>query len=392
MKRRSHLLMILSAAVVVAGMWGCEVDDSTPTRPRTANPLAPDTNAQNNAEKRELERPTREMPTSGAEFPGQSKADFPENVDPNARVLTLQAGGGGGAGGGGTGGASGAPGTPAGGASGAGTAPAAPATPAVGGNETAVTPSGGAPAGVYAAPNETAALNTTAAPNNSPLNFLGFSGPSGFNAFGHTIGPTNDTYTHADFPGPLPLLPANPGIDPMPGSSLTPDGDWIIDDSWGQGLVLENYPHRPWPVTTIYYQSGAIYNNPTYFFHIQDHLPVSPTTGTYSGDIKSDFYEIPWFMVNTAALPVLMALEPPLAKRMTARPMGDPNFLGHVPTAGPTVPVPAPGALRWDYSFLNPDWTVKEPGSSPATEESPEDSATQPAAQPATAPAAMPGG
>src|SRR5579862_1253025 len=73
-----NIAWILSVAVLAAGSWmlaGCEADDSLPTRPRTANPLAPNQNAQDNAEHRVEEPPPRQLPTDGGhEFPGQSKA------------------------------------------------------------------------------------------------------------------------------------------------------------------------------------------------------------------------------------------------------------------------------------------------------------------------------
>ena len=389
MKCRRSTAMILSMVVLSAGLCACEADDSLPTRPRTAaNPLAPDSNAQNNAEKRELEKPARNMPTGGAEFPGQSRADF----DTDARVLTLQAGGGGGAGAGGGAGGAGAAGAPGGiggtsggtvgnGVTGAPGNPAAVPTPGFIGN-TAGSTVGPSVGGV---PNSVGLVAPTTV-NQSPLSFLGYTGPSGFNAFGHSVGPQT-VYGQGNFGGVFPVIPENPGTIPMPGIVMTPSGDWAMDASWGQGLVLQNYPHRDWPLSTIIYPSGSIFNNPTYYIHIGDHLPALPTTGVYEGDVLSDIYEVPWFMVNTAALPVLMALEPPLAKRETVRPSLDPNFRGYVPD-GPSVPVPQPGRLEWNYSFLNPDWTVKEPGSSAAT--APEESS--PATAPAPAPATMPGG
>jgi len=195
----------------------------------------------------------------------------------------------------------------------------------------------------------------------------GFVGPSGMKAFGHTQGP-NTTYSRDSVNGPIPHVPPNPGTVPMTGSTPMPGGDWSVDFSWGQGVVLQDYPHRPWAEVTATYEEGTVRHNPVYYYNIQEHLPVPQNTGTTKGDIISSAYEIPWFYLNTAVLPVLMVLEPPLAQRTTAHPSGDPNFRGHLPETGTVVPVPAPGSLHWEYPFLNADGTVKEPNTPAATE------------------------
>jgi hypothetical protein len=297
--------LLALAALPVAAAWitGCEADDSAPTRGGSGGILAPDAKSRDSAEKRELEQPKREMPsTAGPDTPGHSDARPAGQVNDGKQVVTLAADG---AGAGGT--------------------------------------------------------------SNLGTQSHGFVGPSGWNAIGHTQGP-NTVYDRNNTAGPIPPLPVNPGSVPMTGSAPLPTGDWSVDFSWGQGLVIQDYPHRPWAEVTATYQDGTVRHNPVYYYNIQEHLPVPQNSGTTNGDIISSFYEIPWFYLNTAALPVLMVLEPPLAQRTTAHESADPNFRGHLPETGAVVPVPAPGSLHWEYPFLNPDGTVKQPGLPAATE------------------------
>jgi hypothetical protein len=298
MSRRACMILPLAATSLL--LSACVADDSLPSRPRTAGPLQPSEKAQQNAEQRTLEQPSRDLPTGGGrEFPGQTKA-------PTA--------------------------------------------------------------------NDTAVVTLDSSSGSDPFHDMyekyrirDFSGPSGWEAFGHTVGPTT-TYNRDHYSGPLPHLPENPGSVPMTGSIMAPDGDWPVDFSWGQGLVLENAPHRAWPETTAYYKDAIIYHNPVYYFNLQEHMDVAQDPGTCKGDWISTAYEVPWFYFNTAILPILMALEPPLAQRMTVRTSQDPNFLAHLPKEGPVVPAPYAGQLKWTYPFLNPDMTIRrsDAGTQPA--------------------------
>jgi len=283
MYRQSALL--LSLAVSACMLTGCEMDDSIPSRPRTANPLEPSMQGQQNAEHRSLEKPARELPTSGHEFPGQSKATATDS----RQVATLD----------------------------------------------------------------------VQSSNSSSPSAPWFTGPSGWHALGHSVGPTTvynrDTYQHV-----LPALPPNPGTVPQVGSTPAPGGDWSIDHSWGQGLVLENAPHRAWPDTSVSYVDGPVYHNPTYYFNVQEHQPwIRQNNGSTKGDIISTVIEVPWFFLNTAFLLVEIPLEPPLAQRVTERDSRDPNFRGHLPAEGIIVPAPFQGELKWGYPFQNADGTVK---------------------------------
>jgi hypothetical protein len=206
---------------------------------------------------------------------------------------------------------------------------------------------------------------------NTGSNFVGPNGLWGNNGFnwnavgnyqGRTTNYSRDTYV-----GPLPHLPSNPGTVPMQGQTPVPGTGWAIDHSWGQGLVLTDAPHRAWPETKGIYESGRVKHNPAYYYNLQPYLDVTQPNGSYSGDWLSNLYEVPWFYLNTAALPVLMILEPPLAQRTTDRVSQDPNYLGHLPEAGAVVPTPVPGELRWEYPFLNPDGSVKERPGQPFT-------------------------
>ena len=151
----------------------------------------------------------------------------------------------------------------------------------------------------------------------------------------------------------------------------------------------------------VTYGSGEVKHNPTYYYNVQDHLHVkqyidqftrdienknykshwfymnaaampvwvalepplpeqkSSDLQNYLNELKSDAYEIPWFFIETIFLPVFMALEPPFNQRTSAYESADPNFRGSLPNEGPIVPAPMPGKLQWHYEFLNPDGTVK---------------------------------
>jgi hypothetical protein len=285
-----HRALLLPAAAL-ALLAGCDIDDSAPSRPRTANFLTPNNTAQENAEQRSLEPPKREMPTGGAEFPGQSALPFPTDS-----ILTLDA------------------------APGPATQPLHPTFPRF------------------------------------PIS--GFYGPSGLDAIGNTTGPV-DTYTRDTYPKLLPHLPPNPGAVPMKEATLIPGSDWAVDWSWGQGLTLPAPPHRNWRPITATYQVADAPHAPTYYFDLQKHVDVPQYNGTYLSDLCSAAGQDIWFFLSTANLPLLMVLESPDAVRYTHTYSQDPNFTGYLAAAGPVVPAPYPGAITWEYSFLNPDGTIK---------------------------------
>jgi hypothetical protein len=197
----------------------------------------------------------------------------------------------------------------------------------------------------------------------------------------------------------------------MVGSVPAPSGDWSIENAWGQGVVLENYPHRAWSATSADYEKGDVKHNPVYFFNVQDHVHVKQYIQDFNRDVanknfqsewfymnavgmpvwlaleppdvpyispkvqgverclpqdvqddwKNTAYLVPWFYMESFLSPVFLALEPPLSQRITAYPSDDPTFLGHLPAEGRIVPTPVPGKLQWNYPFLNPDGTVKPP-------------------------------
>lgn len=215
------------------------------------------------------------------------------------------------------------------------------------------------------------------APTASTFNVLGYAGPTGWQAFGHTTEPAR-TYTRDRYPQPIPHLPLNPGTVPIPGATPMPGGDFLVDHAWGQGLTLPEYPHRDWPATTALYETPHATHNPLFFTNVQEQLPVPQNDGTYRANVKSAFIEIPWFYVNSAVLPLLMVLECPMAKRHTDVITPDPIYNGYLP-AGPIVPAPTTGALRWEYPFLNSDGTIKQTNgnTAPTTVPSPPPSAPQ---------------
>jgi len=81
-----HLLPLL--ACVAAGLLaGCEADDSLPSRPRTGTIFTADPKAQDNAERRSLEAPQRQMPPAAPNSP----ASPPPRHHPDPHVITLDA-------------------------------------------------------------------------------------------------------------------------------------------------------------------------------------------------------------------------------------------------------------------------------------------------------------
>jgi hypothetical protein len=146
----------------------------------------------------------------------------------------------------------------------------------------------------------------------------------------------------------------------MTGTTPVPDSPWTVDASWGQVMVLNDYRHRVWPESHTHYQVADVKHDPIYYFSLQNVLSMPQNDGGALGDTTSTAIEVPWFYLNTVALPVLMVLEAPLAQRSTDRSGVDPNYHGHLPETGETAPTPTTGVLKWEYPFLNPDGSVKE--------------------------------
>ncbi len=290
----SHQMLLGGAVTMVAVLGGCMADESAPTRPRTENTLGPSEKAKDNAFNRETEAPKRDLPTSGSEFPGQSKANVKE----------------------------------------------AP------GEKPVVT----ADAGVYQ-----------------------------YSPYGSFQTPTTDYKKDYSGNGPLPHLQPNPGSVPAVGSTPVPNIPWAIDHSWGEVLTLENAAHRAWPDMQTQYRAADVKHNPVYYFNLQDHSPwMWQNDGSYHTDWVTEAIEFPWFYGNTAILPVLMILEPPLAQRTTQRIGPDANYLGHLPAGGEIVPSPTPGEINWVYPFLRADYD-QNPTTEATTEATTQPSETAPA-------------
>jgi len=238
-------LACLPLAAACTLLAGCIQDESAPNRLGMERPaLQPNTRNQDDAEKRAIEKPQRELPTGRTEFPGQSMLTTPSSV------LTLDA---------------------------ASTQPAdAPA------------------AKVY------------------------------------TI---NDNKNQA-----------TPGHDiPVPGTTS------VIDKTWGQIYPLPTYPHRDWAVSTTTYYTGGVPGNPTIFHNIwprPDYQPKHPY-GTAVG-IGADALEIPYFVGEVVALPVLYLMDCPYRLNTFATPSGDPNYNGYLPPTTNLVPAPYPGHFQFE--------------------------------------------
>ncbi len=238
---------VLAMAVMGLFMTGCIEDDSLPSRPRTRI-ITEDEKAQENAEKRTNEAPRRELPTSGAETPGGSKA---ESIEPKTVALLGDM---------------------------------------YGGN-----------------------------------------------------------YHYA---GSLPMLPEKPGTVPTVGFTMVPGTKLAIEHSWGEVLPLVNYQHRPWADTQTTYVPANVKVNPVLFFNLSDKVNVPKPECDYGTDFVNAHLDVPWFYVNTVALPVLMLMECPWGQKTAGRLGQDPNYLGYLPKGGEIVPAPVPGEFKYDYDFL----------------------------------------
>lgn len=216
--------------------------------------------------------------------------------------------------------------------------------------------------GQSAAPAQSQVITADAAPAApaSGSNVLGFTGPKGLQAIGHTKEPSI-TYTHDPYPGLIPHVPLNPGTIPMTGATPMPGGDFAVGHDWGQGLTLTEALHRDWPTTTAHYEVVHAIYNPLYYTDLQKQLPVGQNNGSYCSDVTTGLIDIPWFYAQTMILPILMVFEPPFTQLQAGVPTPDPNYNGYLP-GGPTVPPPVTSTLKWDYPFLNPDGTVKQSG------------------------------
>ena len=256
MTRNFCLFLTLACLSCGAMLAGCEADESQPTQPRTRNIWALDPKAQENAENRATEAPSRPLPDTGNEVTGKEESRAAKETPASAQVVTLQA--------------------------------------SVGGN-------GGDAQGVSEeGSSDHPAADSDLSVQRTALKYL----PAG-RCSGQSRGPTT-VYKLDPYTGPIPHIPANPGTVPMAGSTLAPGGDWDVDYSTGQALVLLNAPHRPWPEVSAMSQSGDTKHNPLYYFNIQEHLNVPQPTGTNCSDWISELYEIPWFYLNTIIVPVLM--------------------------------------------------------------------------------------
>ncbi|HVX86832.1 MAG TPA: hypothetical protein VH253_18765 [Phycisphaerae bacterium] len=175
------------------------------------------------------------------------------------------------------------------------------------------------------------------------------------------------------YKGMIPHLPEKPPAHPTIGSIPVAGTGWRVQFWWGENLPMANYPHRDWPVSTTTYQAAQVKHNPTYYWYFQDFVPgANRNVGTFAGDYYSDLYEVPWFYVNTAILPVLMVIQEPFTQVTTERLGADPIYFGYLPP-GPIVPSPPPGEIKWEYPFLtNGPQTFNGTGSmAPATTPTP---------------------
>jgi hypothetical protein len=270
----ARVILSLAVAASMTSFAGCEGDQSAPTHPRRGLGTMENEKSRENAERRELEKPQRDLPaTGGKEFPGQSAA--PARGD--AQVITADA---------------------------------------------------------------------------RRASHGALDAPIPVNGSDQVLPQSRYDRAQRFYHGPLPMLPDNPGSVPMIGATEVPYTEMSVEYSWGQGLVLENYPHRNWPDTQTQYVAANVKHNPVYFFDLQEQLPVPQNNGTYGGDWVSNLYEWPWFYLNSAAFVPFMFVECPWSQVTTQRLGKDPNYFGHLPATGAFVAAPEPGDIQWRYPFL----------------------------------------
>jgi len=235
MKILTNVLMLTVAGSGCVAMMGCQVDDSLPRRPRVAVP-ADQERSRENAEKRVLENPKRDLPTGGREFPGQSNA-LPKG-DRSVTFLT-------------------------------------------------------------------------------------------------------DMYGKR-YSGLLPHLAVKPGTTSTPGFTPVAGTGMAVDHSWGEVLPLADYNHRPWPDTQTNYLTSGVQGNPTYYVNGADAAGYGAKQGPgYAAGAA--VIEVPWFYLNTAALPVLMVLQCPWSQTSPQRLGQDANYFGYLPATGAVIPAPTTG-------------------------------------------------
>ncbi|MEI8194472.1 MAG: hypothetical protein WCI73_01040 [Phycisphaerae bacterium] len=341
MKRQSAWALTTAIMSVTLGisLVGC-ADQSAPNRRGMERPPLVGNGGMQNADKRELEAPKRELPTGGGkEFPGQSVA--PAYVAPGSQpILYLDE------------------------------VSAVATTSAAAEATGAVNPAAAAPATETAPPVTTSPAATepmcnhaTCPPHQTVLaanTCENKTCPSGHAK--HTHEATH--YRNDNKPY------ATPGkAMPVAGTGLE------IPAGWGEPTVLASYPHRQWADTSVNYQTGTTWHDPNYSRPLFDRgekferrspdkgvLPGCPSAYQQKQDlgilsvgnsagVVQDLLEAPWFVGQTLALPVLMIIDRPLDQR-TTRPAGkDPLYQGQLPPTGPLVPAAQPGEVRYVYPF-----------------------------------------
>jgi len=153
-------------------------------------------------------------------------------------------------------------------------------------------------------------------------------------------------------------LPGQPMSVPGSGQTIAPE--------WGHPTVLTNYPHRPWPDSSTTYESGQVWHNRIYyhFLFANSDNPAEWSTNQGKTDLEG-LVEMPYFVGQTLALPVLMVINPPLAQRGTRQPSVNPVYQGKVSPGGPVIPAPEPGQIHYVYP---PTATMDQATTQPTTQ------------------------
>lgn len=344
---------VLGAAVMSVSLGACLMgcaDQSAPNRRGMERPPLVGNGGLQNADKRELEAPKRDLPTgAGKEFPGQTAA--PAYIAPGSQPMVYLD---------------------------VVVMPQGPAAPATAG---AVNPAGAVTAPAAVLENAPA---TAPVPPLCPVPTTGPAAGTGPGAMA-TSKSCNNKKCCASAPKPNPQHYGNDNKPyATPGKAMPVAGTgMVIPPEWGEPTVMASYPHRPWADTSVTYQVGTTWHDPTYFRPLFDRgekfnakatpsdkgvRPGCPTAyqqdmdlgiasvGNSAG-VMQDLCEFPWFVGQTLALPILMILDRPLDQH-TTRPAGkDSLYLGQLPPGGPAMPAAQPGEVRYVYplSTTQPD-------------------------------------
>jgi len=296
MRKMTKIVLAFAVATSAGMIGGCESDPSAPRRPRTyLSPVSPDEKSKENAQKRELEVPNREVP-QGKEFPGASSTGNSPIITANAIAAARKAG----------------------------VELSAP-IPHNGS-------SGRFPENRYENNWYTGPLpHLPEDPGSEPI--VGATRvPLSHQWIDHSWGQvmTLKDAPRRNWPATTTnYLAANVKYNP------------VYFTTW------HNSPLIPEDVAR-----GAVGTASDICNIVHYRLAVPRNDGSYKSDWINVLYEVPWSFVQILVVPGYMFFESPWSQVTSQRLGWDPNFFGHLPATGAAVPQPVTGVIKWDYPFL----------------------------------------